>query len=155
MDQVLAENMSRPEQTAWRRCRKLFRLSPLDLLPEGVSVDIPKARKPIQHAVLGQITNTNWTDEFADSFNKVICLPVFAHRPNVLRYAIASARHHRLGAKGDGPPRSLLENGRDERYRKLFRIELKPVSPEEIAVYEKSVGKLVPCTESERDWTLT
>ncbi|KAI9643880.1 hypothetical protein NHQ30_007231 [Ciborinia camelliae] len=93
-----------PKCALLRRCEKLLRLPPPDLLPFGQSVNIDRNRQKRLEGIPQPVLNTNWSGDFCVNMSAAISLPAFDKNPEFFRYVVALSRYHHLGSEDATKP---------------------------------------------------
>lgn len=106
-DTIVLNATKNPEYALWRRCAKLLKISPLDLLPSSQFVNIDKNRPIKVRNMSDSIINTNWSGDFCIHMATAISLPAFKKDPDFFRYAVALAYYYRVGPDCAVKPDSL------------------------------------------------
>jgi hypothetical protein len=100
------------EVSLWKKSYQMFGLAPMDLLPEGIHVDLSlnNAIADPENTNLEDdqgLENPNWPQDFCVAFSQVVCCEAFKDRLDFLHYVLKYALHVRLGsANGFKKPNS-------------------------------------------------
>jgi hypothetical protein len=96
-DQIILNATYSAEITVWKRTWHFFSDIGPCVIQKGETVELYSPKKLFDLNGEPTISNTNWTKDFCDSLNALLCCPALNSNLDLLHFAIRAAMYYRQG----------------------------------------------------------